>query len=174
MPTSRLTLNEDEDAAILPGLEAIVNAIAGARLGHFPRLDPRVQFTGTNGSIVYSQAKASEVMASCVLTARNKLKWVNASRKSRLSSFELAALAFALRMVEREELAPKEVLAKVHALAGKLEKYRKRAKRATIKQIGGDAYKEQAECWRVPPVPAYHSVLSPGAVEVTRSAARSP
>jgi hypothetical protein len=148
MKTSRLQLNEAEDAAILPGLEAIVNAIAGARLGHVPRLDPRVQFTGINGSIVYSQARASEVMASCVLTARNKLKWKNASRKIRLSSFELAALAFALRMVRKEKLAPVEVLAKVPGLANKLEKYRKRAMRAAIKQIGVDAYGEQAEIWR--------------------------
>jgi hypothetical protein len=146
--TSRLQLNEAEDAAILPGLEAIVNALVGARRGLFPRLDPRVQFTGTNGSIVYSQARASEVMASHVLTARNKLKWVNASRKIRLNCFQLAALAFALRMVRKEKLASKEVLAKVAGLANKLERYRKRAMRAAIKQIGVDAYGEQAEIWR--------------------------
>jgi len=83
-----------------------------------------------------------------MLTARNELKWIKTSRKVRLNSFQLAGAAFALRIVQREKLVPGEVLAKVSALADKLEKYRKRAKRAAIKEIGGDAYGEQAECWR--------------------------
>jgi hypothetical protein len=147
MKTSCLTINEAQVAAILPGLEAMMNAIGDARLGHFPRLDPRVQFSGSNGSSVYSQAESDETMAGHILTARNKLKWLNPSHKVRLNSFELAAAAFALRLVKREALAPEDVLAKVPGLADKLEKYRRRAKRAAIKEIGLVAYKEQAERW---------------------------
>jgi hypothetical protein len=147
MKTSRLTLNKAEVAAVLPGLEAIVNAIGNARMGHFPRLDPRVQFPSVNRSTVYSQAESDETMAGQMLTARNKLKEISGSRKVRLNCFELAAIAFALRLAQREELAPEDVLAKVPGLADKLENYRKRAKRAAIKDIGTVAYKEQAERW---------------------------
>jgi hypothetical protein len=148
MKTSRLEFNEAEGAAILPGLESIVNILVMARQGYFPRIDPRVQFLTVNGPSVYAQAEFSETMDAHMLSARNKLKWINPSRKVRLNCFELAALAFAYRMVIKEELAPEDVLAKVPGLADKLERYRKRAKRAAIKQIGGDAYGEQAECWR--------------------------
>jgi hypothetical protein len=148
MTTSRMTINEAEVAAILPGLEAVVNVIASARLGHFPRVDPRVQFSVSNGSSVYSQAESDETMAGHMLTARNKLKWLNPSRKIRLNSFELAAAAFALRLVQREALVPEDMLAKVPTLGNKLEKYRRRAKRAAIKEIGNDTYGEQAKCWR--------------------------
>jgi hypothetical protein len=148
MKTSRLQLNQSEVAAILPALEAIVNILASARLGSFPRLDPRVQFKTVNGSRVYAQAEYDETMAGYLLAARNKLKWINPSRKVRLNSFHLAAVAFAFRMVKQEKLATKEVLAKVPGLANKLERFRKQAKRAAIKQTGGDAYGEQAECWR--------------------------
>jgi hypothetical protein len=145
--TSRLEFNKNEVAAILPGLEAILNAIGDARLGHFPRLDPRVQFPGINSSSVYSQAESDETMAGHMLTARNKLKWLNPSHKVRLNSFELAADAFALRLAQREELAPDDVLAKVPGLADKLENYRKRAKRAAIKDVGPVEYKGQSERW---------------------------
>ena len=147
METSRLQLNHAEVAAIGPALEEIVNTLAGARRGHFPRIDPRVQFLTVNGPRVYAQAEFDEAMYGHLLSARNKLKYLNPSRKVRLNSFVLAALAFAHRMVKREDLAPAEVLAEVPMLAQKLEKYRKRAKRATIKQIGSDAYGEQTACW---------------------------
>lgn len=124
-----------------------MNAIASARAGQFPRLDPRVQFPGCKGSPVYAQAESDETMAGYILTARNKLKWLNPSHQVRLNSFELAADAFALRLVQREELALEDVLAKIPGLAAKLENYRKRAKRAAIKDIGPVAYKEQAKRW---------------------------
>jgi hypothetical protein len=82
------------------------------------------------------------------VSARNKLRAISGFRKVRLKSFELAACAFALRLVQKETLVHKDVLSKVQALAGRLEKYRKRAKRAAIKEIGRNAYKEQAESWR--------------------------
>jgi hypothetical protein len=140
-------LDISEAAAILPGLEAVVNAIGDARLGHFPRIDPRVQFPSSTVS-VYAQVEASEIMAAHMLTARNELKWIQDSREVLLNSFQLAGAAFSFRLVEREKLVPEEVLAKVPTLAEKLEKYRKRTKRAAIKELGGDAYGEQAECWR--------------------------
>ena len=90
-----------------------MNAIASARAGQFPRLDPRVQFPGCKGSPVYAQAESDETMAGYILTARNKLKWLNPSHQVRLNSFELAADAFALRLVQREELALEDVLAKI-------------------------------------------------------------
>jgi hypothetical protein len=145
---SRLQLNEAEVAAILPALVLIVNILASAGLGHFPRIDPRVQFLTVSGPRVYAQAEYDKTMNGYVLSALNKLKWINPSRKVRLNCFELAALLFAYRMVIKEELAPEDVLAKVPGLADKLEKYRKRAKRAAIKQIGGDAYGEQTACWQ--------------------------
>lgn len=47
MNTSRLVLNKHEVAAILPGLQAMMSAIACARHGQFPRLDPTLQFVGS-------------------------------------------------------------------------------------------------------------------------------
>jgi hypothetical protein len=107
-----------------------------------------VQFQSINGNSVYAEAAPSEIMAEYILTARNKLKSITASRKVRLNSFQLAACAYAFRMVRKEKLAPMKILAKVPGLAGKLERYRKRAKREAIKQIGGNAYGEQTARWR--------------------------
>jgi hypothetical protein len=147
MITSRLAINKAEAAAILPGLEAAVNAIVGALHGCVPRIDPRIQFP-CSAVRLYANAQPSETMAGHLMSARNKLKAISGSRKVRLNSFELAACAFALRLVQKEALVSEDVLAKVSALADKLEKYRKRAKRAAVKAIGRNAYKEQAESWR--------------------------
>jgi hypothetical protein len=126
----------------------MAGALDSARRGHFPRLDPRVQFATSAVPSVFAQAKYSEVMAGHVLTAKNRLASVGPSRKIGLNVFEFEAGAFALRFALREKLVPEEARAKTLALAAKFEKYRKRAKRATIKAIGLAAYKEQAEIWR--------------------------
>ena len=146
--TRRITPNRSEVAAILPGSQMMAGALDSARRGHFPRLDPRVQFATSAVPSVFAQAKYSDVMAGHVLTAKNRLASVGPSRKIGLNVFEFEAGAFALRFALREKLVPEEARAKTLALAAKFEKYRKRAKRATIRAIGLAAYKEQAEIWR--------------------------
>lgn len=146
--TRRITLNRSEVAAILPGLQMTAGALDSARRGHFPRLDPRVQFATIAVPGVFAQAQFSEVMAGHVLTAKNRLASVGPSRKIGLNVFQFEAAAYALRFGLREKLIPKEARVKALVLAAKLERYRKRAKRATIKAIGIAAYKQQAEIWR--------------------------
>jgi hypothetical protein len=145
--TSRITLNRKEVAAILPGLQMMAGALDSARLGHFPRLDPRVQFATSAVPSVFAQAEFSEVMAGHVVTAKERLASVGPSRKILLNVFEFEAAAYALRFGLREKLVPQEARAKALTLAGKLEKYRKRAKRATIRRIGQADYKGQSESW---------------------------
>jgi len=86
-------------------------------------------------------------MAGHVVTAKERLASAGPSRKILLSVFEFEAIAYALRFGLREKLVPEEARAKAFTLAGKLEKYRERAKRATIKAIGLAAYKQQAKIW---------------------------
>ena len=78
---------------------------------------------------------------------RNKLKSIGRSRKLRLDAFDLAAAAFAVRFAQREQLleAPAEDVAK---LLARLEKFRKRAKRAAISEVGKFAFDEEAIRWR--------------------------
>ena len=61
--------------------------------------------------------------------------------------FELAALAFALR-VPRTASASKGIPEEHKKLVDKLEDYRKRAKRATIQKRGGPAYSDSATRWK--------------------------
>jgi hypothetical protein len=58
----RLTVNKTEAAAILPGLEAAVNAIGGALHGCVPKIDPRIQFPCSTVRL-YPNAQPSETMA---------------------------------------------------------------------------------------------------------------
>ncbi len=76
-----------------------------------------------------------------------KLVRVTRSRKLRLNVFELAALAFALR-VPRTATASKGIPEEHKKLVDKLENYRMRAKRATIQKRGGPAYADSAMRWK--------------------------
>jgi hypothetical protein len=145
--TSRITLNGSELAVIRPGLQMMAGALGSARHGHFPRLDPRVQFATTAVPSVFAQAEFSDVMAGHVVSTKDRLASVGPSRKILLNVFEFEAAAFALRFGLREKLVPEEARSKALALASKLEKYRKRAKRATIRWIGQADYKGRAESW---------------------------
>jgi hypothetical protein len=70
---------------------------------------------------------------------RNKLKSIGRSRKLRLDAFDFAATSFAVRFAQRKQLmeAPADDVAKFLA---RLEKIRKRAKRAAISEVGKFAF----------------------------------
>src|SRR6516225_930324 len=95
--TSRLTLNSSEVSAILPGLETMLNGIATLRMGG--QVDP-FEFCRVNIH-VDPNIRFDKEMSDHLLACRNKLKWLNPSRKVRLNSFEIAAAALALRVVRK-------------------------------------------------------------------------
>jgi len=146
LPLERVSLSARQVSVILPGLEAVLNGIAGARLDHYPHRNPADRVDPELSKVHESRA-FDEAMAARILSMRNKLKSLGRSRKLRLDAFDLAATAFAVRFGQREQLmeAPAEDVAK---LLARLEKFRKRTKRAAISEVGKLAYDEEAIRWR--------------------------
>jgi hypothetical protein len=149
METSSITFSRHEVAVILPALEDMVNGIVEAcRRDRYPRRD--TTHIPYRGQEVYRERRFDDEMYAHVLSCRNKLKFKGASRTVSLNSFELAAAASAFRVVRKEKLVSKDLLASpsAAALECKLENTRKCAKRAAIKQSGPAPYKEKADRWR--------------------------
>jgi hypothetical protein len=147
METSSLTFSKHEVAVILPALEDMVNGLGDARRGKYPRRD--ATHVPYRGQEVYRERCFDEEMAAQVLSCRNKLKGIGASRKTSLNSFELAAAALARRVVRREKLVSEDLISSsaVADLEHKLELHRKCAKRAAIKLNGPAPYKDKANRW---------------------------
>jgi hypothetical protein len=145
-----IRLIKDEAAVILPALEDMVNKIFEAvYFDQFSRRDAtNVPYRGDE---IYVNRCFDDAMFVQVLSCRNKLKYKfkAASKTIGLDAIELAAAALAFRIVRKEKLVSKEMLASPSAagLGRKLENARKRAKRAAIKQNGQDLYKVQADRW---------------------------
>ena len=137
MKTSSITFSRHEVAVMLPALEDMLNGIVEAfRRDRYPRRDATL--VPYRGQEVYRVRRYDEEMAGHVLSCRNKLKFIGKSRMVCLNSFELAVAALAFRVVRKEKLVSKDMLASpsVAGLEYKLELHRKRAKRAAIKQNG--------------------------------------
>lgn len=146
MSTERVTLNSDQRAAILPGLEFMGNELRSGR--RFPRSPDATPGSSTHFTLkVHRDRQFHPSMAEVMLTARNKLLQFHEQGKVRLNPWEIAALAFALRLLAKANpaaLVPKLVLKE---LSRKLETYRKRAKRSVIRQSGSLAYLTQQKLW---------------------------
>ena len=146
--TIRTRISQQTVALILPRLDDMANLINAARSGSLP------QANATNvpaqGKEIYVERPFDREMSDYVLSARDKLKSIGSSLKVSLNSFELAALAAALRDRLKHERASGEMLTLHEAedLARRLENHRKRAKRAAVGQIGKAAYEEMADRWK--------------------------
>ena len=129
---------------LLPGLECLVNRFATAQLGSYPHRDPI-------WALEHPEIRSVSFdpdMHQKVLYARNALKWINSSRQPRLDCLEIAAVSVALRLARREGLVSGIGSREFARLLGKLEKYRKRARRAVERAHGKQAYEQAAERWR--------------------------
>jgi hypothetical protein len=148
METANLRLGKAEVAVMLPGLEDMLNGIAeAAYLDRYSRRDTTL--VPFHGKEVYVERRFDDEMYAHVLSCRNELKSICKSREVSFNCFELAAAALARRVVRKEKLVSKDLLASpsAAALECKLENARKCAKRAAIKQSGPAPYKEKADRW---------------------------
>jgi hypothetical protein len=145
-----IRLSKHEVAVILPALQDMVNGIAEAvYFDQYSRRD--ATHVPYHGEEIYVNRRFDDEMFVHVLSCRNKLKFKFecASKVVGLDALELAATALAFRVVQKQKLVSKEILASpsVAGLECKLENARKRAKRAANKQNGPDLYKDQASRW---------------------------
>jgi len=141
METSTLTFYKHEVGVIMPGLDLIFKEM-GTPFGCLTEL----QFRANE---VYRDRCLDEEMGDYVLSCRNKLKFTGAWCVVDLNCFEFAAAANAFRVVRKEKLVSKDMLASpsVAGLERKIENARRCAKRSAIKQIGPASYKEKADRW---------------------------
>ena len=145
-----IRLSKYEAAVILPALEDMVNGTAEAvYFDQFSRRD--ATHVPYHGEEIYVNRSFDDEMFVHVLSCRNKLKFKfkGASKEVSFDAFELAAAALGFRVVRKEKLVSIDMLASpsVAGLECKLEKARKRAKRAAIKQNGPDLHQDQASRW---------------------------
>jgi hypothetical protein len=133
LPTQRLTITPAEYTLLRPGLERLANGLATAKLGNFP--DRHALRLGADNGGIYPRRRFDQDMADRIISVRRKLWEIASSRKVRLDMFELAAAAFALRILKPAADNPIDTNS-VRSLAQKLETYRKRAKRKTVGRFG--------------------------------------
>ena len=147
LKTDRTSFSQQTVALILPRLDDMANLINAARSGSLPRTDSTN--VPAQGKEIYVERRFDREMSDCVLAARDKLKSIGSSRKVSLNSFEIAALAAALRDRLNDVRASGEMLTLQEAenLARRVENHRKCAKRAAVGQIGEIAYEEMAVRW---------------------------
>jgi hypothetical protein len=145
-PRVRLTINRAEYELLKPGLDFIACQLANAKLGlgthHHPlvRVDPQL-------ANIYKRKQHSEEGHQAVMSIRAKLWELTSSRKIRASFLELSAAALALRTLHRLPDSKHDPVA-VKALASKIEKYRKRAKRSAISRLGKEEYAAATDRWQ--------------------------
>jgi hypothetical protein len=148
-PAVRITINKDEYGALEPGLDLLANRLATARLGSFPNRHAwhRIDFLASN---VYRDRAYDESTDQKVIEVRAKLLGLSSSRRIYVDFSDAAILAFALRQLRKTDQALSKAVSHdtVQALARKLEKYRKRAKRKAISAIGKQSYDDTATRWR--------------------------
>jgi hypothetical protein len=150
IPKVRITLTKAEHDHIKPGLDALRNGLASARLGFFPNRHAwdRIDLASCN---IYADRAYDAAMADRCFSLGFEIREMTATRKVRLDVFELSMAALALRVSgklarqKRKPLAPGEA----KSLANKLERYRKRAKRQLIARVGDAAYATLATTWRM-------------------------
>jgi hypothetical protein len=139
----RLTITPAEYQLIKPGLDVIANGFADIKGGHFPHRHPwhNIDFVASN---VYVHRAFDEAMATRVMDVRRKLWNLPQSKKFRFDPFDLAAIAFALRLwkAHKPSSATVAMFAAVKALQARVEILRRRARRAAIAKQDRAVYQE--------------------------------
>src|ERR1035437_4677334 len=148
--TVRLTINPVEGLLLTPGLDTLAKGLAGANLELFPHRYPYDRIDPVRAAAIYKERTYNDGMAACVITLRRKLLEHSQSRKFRLDAVDLAVAAFALRQLKAHKPSDTTAVssAAVKQLQKKIERYRRRAKRAAIRKEGKNSYQETAERWR--------------------------
>jgi hypothetical protein len=122
LPSQRLTVNLAEYNLLKPGLDVLANGLASAKLGHFPHRHPwhQVDWEASN---VYRNQEYNGEMSARMIRVRGKLWELTQSRKLRADTFELAALALALRVTKAQRLVEitEATLADIALLESKIE-----------------------------------------------------
>jgi hypothetical protein len=142
-PCVRLTIARAEYELLKPGLDLIACQLANAKLGLQTRRHP-LDRIDLQLSDIYKRKQYSEEGDQAVISVRAKLWELTSSRKIRANFLELSAAALALRVLRRLPNSNYDPIA-AKALAAKLERYRKRAKRAAISRLGTDQYATAAD-----------------------------
>jgi hypothetical protein len=141
-------INNVEYGALKPGLDLLANRLATARLGSFPNRHAwhRIDFLAAN---IYRDRAYDESIAQTMIEVRAKLWDFSHSRRIYLNFIEISTLAFALRQLHKADPGVTKADSRdiVQALAKKLEKYRKRAKRSAIAPQGKQGYDDAAARW---------------------------
>lgn len=144
--TVRLTVTPSEYSLLRPGLDLIACQLANARRGLRTHRHP-LERIDLQLSDIYRRKQYSEEGDQAIISIRAKLWQLTSSRKIRANVFELSAAALALRVLKRLPDSKYDPIA-AKALGAKLEKYRKRAKRAAIREMGSEQYATAADRWQ--------------------------
>ena len=143
LPTVRVSLGPGARQVLLLGLDKLAHDLDARHLRNCRDL-VRVQHWIPDTS-VYSGRAHDEEMQMYLLSAHSKLKDMPACGKARFHLFEVAALAFALRLVER---MPEFDNVSDCDLARRIETSRKHALRAARKSCGEQVIDEMSVRWR--------------------------
>lgn len=148
MPKQRLAIAPAECQLILPVLEVVVSGMALGSHGDFPHRNPwhNVDRAASN---VYRHRVFDAAMATRIQVLYAKLRGLSHSRKFRFDPFDLTAIGFAPRQwkAHRPSGATEAMSTAVKALQAKIERCRRRARRAMIAKEGRAAYQEGAVQW---------------------------
>jgi hypothetical protein len=148
LPRVRLSITLAEYGLLQPGITSLVNGLASAKLDLYPNRHAfdRIDF---KASAIHVGKAFDASMAQRSINLKFSFVDMIGTRKARLDVFELATAAVALRV--SKTLARKSGLVypngEHESLAGKLEKYRKQAKRAVVARLGDIGYDAMAKVW---------------------------
>jgi hypothetical protein len=152
LPTTRISITLQEFQLLSPGLEILANGLATAKLGAFPYRHPWDRLD-TGESDIHRDRAYDEEMAQRIVTTRATLIGMTETRKVRWDVFQISIAALALRLGKSKARtrSPARGLERGnehHELSLKLEKYRKRARRAGLAKLGSTEFAKAAESWR--------------------------
>jgi hypothetical protein len=152
LSTTRITITPQEFKLLSPGLEILANGLAAAKVGRFPNRHPWDRIDTGASRILLDQAY-DEAMAQRIVTTRAKLIGMTDTRKVRLDVFQISVAALGLRLGKpkvntRIPIQRLNTSNEHAALVRKLEKYRKRARRAAVTDLGSIEFAKAAESWR--------------------------
>lgn len=149
LPKTAITITKHEHQLVRPGLELLANGLASAKLGSFPHRNPWDRVDSVLSGI-YQDRAFDPAMAARIVSARSRLNNMKRVREVQLDVFELAAVALALRVSKWQptELAKGDARVQFHALAMKLERFRKMAQRLAFARLGKPGYDDAAKSWR--------------------------
>lgn len=133
LPTVRLNLNEREKSILLSGLGQLATALAGPLAGYFVRECLAIALAA-DGSVTKKIPDFDRDLAIAVCNLRKLIQSLSGN-KVRLNLVDLTLCGFVARSARGNDL-PGNLDSK--NFSRKLEQYRKRAKRKTIKHLGAD------------------------------------